>query len=282
MRPSDAGYLPFDGRPFRLRMGTRTLDLADWLEVDDRRDAELESKRQLTATHRDDVIAMVDHPAAVAAANELEHLVRDWFDGRGLDAADTGDEAVAIARCGLLTQEDWCLLVDLGGSPVLAAASVCFPTRWVLREKVGRSTAAIHQPVADYDEQLAAPVDALLDRMGTDDPRWRLNWNLTDDASLHQPVRRAIGPIDVDEVGDRIWLRVERQTLRRLPATGAIAFGIRIHQQPLRDLGGDAVVLRRLAAAVDAMPEPTFEYKGLSHFADALHAWIAASVASPG
>jgi hypothetical protein len=76
------------------------------------------------------------------------------------------------------------------------------------------------------------------------------------------------------DVGSRIWLRVERQTLRRLPQSGAIAFGIRIHQQPLGDLAPEPAVLSRLAAAVDAMPEPTFEYKGLRFFAASLHAWI--------
>lgn len=181
-----------------------------------------------------------------------------------------------IARCGLLTQEDWCLLVPnpTSGDLVLGAASVCFPTRWKLREKLGRSTAEIHAPVAYYDEQLAAPVDALIDRLRVEDPKWRLNWNLVDDGSLFQPERRPGPHVEPHEVAERIWLRVERQTLRRLPQTGAVAFSIRVHQQPLATLAGDADVLARLRAAVDAMPEPTFRYKGLAPFADSLRTWI--------
>jgi hypothetical protein len=274
VRPSDAGYLPFDGRTFRLRMGTRTLDLDRWLVVDDDRRDDLLKKAELTATHRDEVVAELDSPAAQAASAELESLIVAWLAARGVEVPYLDAERSAIARCGLATQEDWCVLVDLGDGPVLAAASVCFPTRWVLREKIGRSTAAIHAPVAYYDEQLAAPVDALLDRIGLDDARWRLNWNLTDDPSLHQPVRRAGATVDPADVGRRVWLRVERQTLRRLPETGAVAFGIRIHQQPLASLSDDPATLVRLRAAVDAMPEPTFQYKGLQHFAGALRHWI--------
>ena len=87
-------------------------------------------------------------------------------------------------------------------------------------------------------------------------------------------MRRAGAAVDPSEIGRRIWLRIERQTLRRLPRSGAVVFGIRIHQQPLSALAGDADSLVRLRAAVDAMPEPTFEYKGLRHFAGALRTWI--------
>ena len=99
------------------------------------------------------------------------------------------------------------------------------------------------RPVAFYDEQLADPVDAFFDRLrpGLDHGVWRLNWNLLDDPVLFQPVRKG-GPDAPTEVtdadaGDTIWFRVERQTLVRLPVSGAVVFGIRVHVDPLGALG---------------------------------------------
>ncbi len=274
-RPSDAGYLAFDGRPFRLRMGTRPLDLDRWLEVDEARDRELALKAELMEERPDEVVVALDDEAAAAASSELEAEIRSWLLGHGVQLPSADPSLHPIARCGLLAQEDWCVLVaGHGPGLVLGAASVCFPTRWRVAEKLGRSTADIHAPVAFYDEQLAAPVDALIDRLRVDEPKWRINWNLVDDESLFQPERRPGPPIAPDEVPDRIWLRVERQTLRRLRVTGAVAFSIRVLQQPLSTLAGDAEVLGRLRAAVDAMPEPTFAYKGLAPFADSLRTWI--------
>ena len=77
-----------------------------------------------------------------------------------------------------------------------------------------------------------------------------------------------------DNAGERLWLRVERQTLRRLPDTGAIAFGIRIHQHPLSSLAGSGERLSTLRTAIANLPIETFDYKSLGGFAAALDEWI--------
>jgi hypothetical protein len=53
-------------------------------------------------------------------------------------------------------------------------------------------------------------------------------------------------------------LRVERQTLRRLPRSGAIVFTIRVYMTPLAELGpGEA---GRLAAAIRGVKEQEVVY----------------------
>ena len=44
---SDFPYVPLEPKGWRMAMGLRPLDLDHWLEVDERRDDELELKRQL-------------------------------------------------------------------------------------------------------------------------------------------------------------------------------------------------------------------------------------------
>jgi len=267
-------YFPFDARPFRLRMGVRPLDLDQWLEVDHDYDAHIALKRELVTTRHDEVVAMVDHPLVADAQAELWELVSHAA------RSPLNDQRLSpIARCTCSTQEDWVLMIDLGAGPVLAAAGVCFPSRWVLADKVGLTNREIHAPIAHYDEHLARPVDQFFDRLSVDRPVWRLNWNLFDDPALFQPVRKgasALDPTSSTLAADAppVWLRVERQTLRRLPRTGAIAFGIRIHQQPVNSLAEDHDRLAVLGTALRALPADTFAYKDLGHFAEDLLGWI--------
>ena len=103
----------------------------------------------------------------------------------------------------------------------LVGASLCFPTRWRLADKIGRPLNTIHAPIPGYAEQLATTMDKFFDRLKVDKPVWRLNWSLMDDPTLFQPTRdgrkhAAITP--EKNAGDSLWLRIERQTLRRLTA----------------------------------------------------------------
>jgi dimethylamine monooxygenase subunit A len=276
-------YLPFDGRAFRLRMGLRPLAPGSWLEPDGYRDADLAQKEQLLAERHDQVVGLAPDPggAARAASDELLELVvaAQQGDGPG-PPVRAGDHPVESAA--RRTQEDWCVhLPDAEGRWRLAAACVCFPTRWVLADKVGRTVREIHAPVAFYDEQLADPVDSFFDRLapGVGKGVWRLNWNLTDDPTLFQPVAHARrdrrADISAANAGAEVWLRVERQTLVRLPRTAAVVFGIRVHADPLGDLAGDPDALGRLERSLRAMPEPTWDYKGLGAYGEAVLGWIA-------
>ena len=78
-----------------------------------------------------------------------------------------------------------------------------------------------------------------------------------------------LGPEDMHGVGqrpeppkplpERMRLRVERQTLRRLPRSGAIVFTIRVYMTPPAELGpGEA---GRLAAAIRGVKEQEAVYR---------------------
>jgi hypothetical protein len=264
-------------------MGLRPLAEADWIEVDEHRDADLAEKRRLLRTCPEQVVAVVDDPdGRVRAASEellgrvVENLAAHHSgSGAPRPPAASSGSLHPVDAAGRLTQEDWCVhLPDPQGRWRLVAASVCFPTRWDLRTKIGRTIREIHSPVPLYDEQLAGPMDRYFARMRPEQAAWRLNWNLLDDPTLHQPThRRETDQLRSDEVGERMWLRVERQTLRKLPATGAIVFGIRVHQDPLASLRGDPAGVARLAATIDSMPEEVRADKGLADCAAQVLQW---------
>jgi hypothetical protein len=228
-------------------MGLRVLDPADWLEPDRHRDDELAQKDELLRTRFGDVVATlpIGDEASVEAC---ELVVADaerlgLIGGRERDLLDRfgSGELHAIDLAGRLVQEDVCVMVrDAAGSWVLGAASVCFPSRWVLAEKIGRSITDIHAPVPDYD-RIAAPTEIFFDRLTVDRPVWRTNWTVVEDPSLH--LGPGYGPVPAVEsaFGTAIeatgaYLRVERQTLRRLPRTGAVVFTIRTYVDPVEAL----------------------------------------------
>ena len=68
----------------------------------------------------------------------------------------------------------------------------------------------------------------------------------------------------------KIWLRVERQTLRLLPASGAVLFGIRTHLYTVGRLAADRQVAADLASAVRALPPEMALYKSIPPFRAAL------------
>lgn len=293
-------YWPFDAGPFRLKLGVKPLDLADWILLDEAYPAELAEKRRLLAECRGDVL--VAAATAHAACQELlavlsAHLCQRFPDcfavvGDQLhnrltaeswpmaDAALPNENALhPLEQAARLVQEDLCLMQpDDHGVYRLTAACVAFPSRWRLIEKFLRSAAQIHDPVAFYAEQIGAAVDRLLDAVTVERPVWRLNWNLHDSDALFQPAGMGQSgrddSITIDNAAARLWLRVERQTLRRLPSTQAVLFTIRTFLQPLAHLTGHPTAAAELAAAIRQMPPATFQYKSLPVFADAALAWL--------
>lgn len=251
-------YVPLDPRGWRLAMGLRPLDLADWLEFDDHFDEELALKRALLETDYDAVVAT--NPEGDEACLELLEEVRAYL-GRfrpDLDTSVDRDEHPIVAASRLI-QEDLCVLVR-SDAWRLRAACVCFPSRWLLSSKIGTALDEIHGPVPHYDEELARPTKAFFDRLKSDRSFWRLNWTLLDSPTLHQPHGARVAPSG--DLGDWFF-RVERQTLRRLARSGAIVFTIRTYVASASSLRErDETFVATLLHALETAPATTQAYKG--------------------
>ncbi|MFZ4662522.1 MAG: heme-dependent oxidative N-demethylase subunit alpha family protein, partial [Caldilineaceae bacterium] len=74
--------------------------------------------------------------------------------------------------------------------------------------------------------------------------------------------------------GDKLWLHVERQTLRRLPQSGDILFTIRIYSYPFHTLAHQPEAAQRLAAAIADLDERMTDYKSLRPIRQAAIAWL--------
>lgn len=265
-------YLDVAPAPFRWRLGLRPLDLDDWLILDEHYTAEIERKQEIMAANPATafrVLADIEPEATEIRDAVVEHL-RRLGDPR-VGAIDTTLHPLdAAAR---QVQEDLVVLVERDGQLVCGGGSVCFPNRWDLASKVGRTMAEIHEPVAQLNDHLAAPIDKFLGRLTPDRPYWRLGWGVLDTPELYQATDGSAPPRPEAASPDDHYLRVERETLRRFPQTGCILFTIRTFVTPLGSVPvpTDAATL---ADAIEALPADVAEYKQLDEAGQSLASWL--------
>ena len=69
-------------------------------------------------------------------------------------------------------------------------------------------------------------------------------------------------------------LRTERQTLRRLPRSGAVVFTIRTYIVGVEELGRERGVPGRMASAVRGWPREVGEYKGAGRYREVLVGYL--------
>jgi hypothetical protein len=177
-------------------------------------------------------------------------------------------------------QEDLCLLERRMVADVarwtLTAGSVSFPTRWDLGSKLGGSLAEIHAPVPGYGEQVGPFVDRFFDRMVPGALASRLNWSLVGEKTrrLEAEDRQAPEAVLTDP-GTELFVRIERQTLRRLVVHDAVVFGIRIHVWPLAEVAED-LSTEPFAEMLDSMPPEVARYKDLDGLRSTVATWLRA------
>ncbi len=282
-------YLPFEAGPWRMAMGLVAAPFSALLEIDGDYAEQMALRRRLLAERHAEVFAALpgSEPArqatlALLAAHLPEHYPQ-WFSRAGERLLNrlTGEEwdltalpCDPLELAGRLVQEDLCLMEPDPAGPRLAAAMLCFPTRWRLGEKLGRPIGAIHAPVPFFAERLGAPVERFMEMLKPGRLVERFNWSILDDPALFQP--HGHGRIEPDPAitPEKLWLRVERQTLSRLPGLATVLFTIKIHQYPITAISDRPGIAARLAAAIRALPRETTRYKSLLPFRDALLAFL--------
>jgi hypothetical protein len=263
--------------PWKLAMGLNTLDPADWLWLDERFAAETAARAALIAERPDEVHATL--PEAEPAARELLALVLDHlarFAPKHLPASPPAADMPPLLALATLAQEDFCLMQKRAdGAYALTGAILCFPSHWHLHEKLGRPMAEIHAPVPGFAARLGGTADRFLTNLLPERPVWRANWTLVESPELFHPhPRETVPDLSAANAGERLWLRVERQTLRRLPVSGAVAFTIRSLVEPLAEVAGRPGVAAAMAARIREMDDAMAAYKGLPALRGPLLAWL--------
>lgn len=173
-----------------------------------------------------------------------------------------------IARCqylGKLWEADFLLMKpDAEGVFRLYGGCLCFPSHWDLHDKLGKPMAEIHTPVPGLNETLGRQIDGFLQRIKPGTSWERANWGLSRTSELnlhpsHKPPR-----LDDTIVIDEVWFRLEQQSLVSLPECGGILFGIKLVIIPMHEIKADPTARRGMIRALQTMPEPMAQYKGIA------------------
>ncbi len=234
-----------------LKMGLAKLTESEWLQPD----PDLAARAQGFSVFPDGIQLT---PASQAPGAELAAML-----------GVTGGLPGAAAS----HHEDMCLLIRLPDEEQyrLIGAAVAWPSDWTPADKVGLSLRAVHESIDGYSDQLARGVDHLMASLKPGVIFGRANWFIAATNAKHwvaDPPDEAFAQVTADNAGETLFVRSERQTLRRLPDTGAIVFTIGIYIAPLGELSWENQ--QRLATTMTALIDGEGERRGAGAYAPAL------------
>ncbi|WP_379921680.1 DUF3445 domain-containing protein [Erythrobacter sp. R86502] len=210
----------------------------------------------------------------------------DWAEGVQLtqEAHTPGRELAAmlgvkgaLPEAALAVHEDLCLLTQRKGEDVyrLIGAAVAWPSDWRPADKIGLPLRALHAPIQGYAEHLATGVDRFMATLRPGPIYARCNWFIaaTDERRWlpDRPPQEAFAHVTTENAGETLFVRSERQTLRRLPQTGAILFTIGIYVEPLGSLSSANIAM--LGKAVQSLVSGEGDRRGTPAYADSLIAY---------
>ncbi|MBD2842073.1 heme-dependent oxidative N-demethylase family protein [Erythrobacter rubeus] len=243
----------------QLRMGLVRLSEDRWLEP----------QPDLAARAR----GFAEWPEGIQLTPEADEPGRELAQMLGVDGA--------LPEAALSAHEDMCLLTKAAddGPYRLVGAAVAWPSDWHPEEKIGLPLRGLHAPIAGYEEQLATGVDRFMETLKPGAIYGRCNWFIASTGErrwlAQGPPERDFAHVTPGNAGDTMFVRSERQTLRRLPETGAILFTIGIYVEPLGALSPDNIA--RLAEAARTLIAGEGDRRGARAYADSLIPFAAES-----
>ena len=269
-------YFPFSRNPFEAAIEAHPLDLAKWIEPDHRLTVDLEEKTHIFKNHQNITYGVNSeaHDACIELEEELRKNLLKFHSGiyrqNGSLFSISGQEKSfsippslpPLMQAALYVQEDFALMSPK--APVkLEAGANCFLSRWKLPEKLGKNIEEIHLPVPYFDH-LNRSTNLFLEKLKVESPVWRSNWIIQDSPNLFCPeISRNPISFTKENVLEKTWLRIERQTLRRLPATGYVAFSIRTYLHSMHELALDPAQKELAYLTIRDLPLSTAVYKGM-------------------
>ncbi|KAM3075085.1 hypothetical protein ACMFMF_005766 [Clarireedia jacksonii] len=254
-------YRPWKAGPYHMMMALRKMEDRDWLLVDNRYLPEQQFRRDLLATNRNGVMQIL--PGMDDICEELLETVVDFLVGRYPEyfqlVRDKGyiynmitDERVKVVKpwdrhpleiAALLVMEDINLLVQGNdGEHYLRASFTMAPAGWDLRERIGWPLHKMHELVPGWERTLRK-------RIGS---------------TLFQPHALAESLLERPRAED-IYVRAERQTLKRLSRSKAIVFMVHLLDEKEN--------LESLRSAVRAWPDDLGRYKGRDVWGRVFEEW---------
>ncbi|MCD2174083.1 heme-dependent oxidative N-demethylase family protein [Rhizobium sp. C4] len=271
-------FTPYDGSSEPFAIGLKQIAPELWIETDGDLERYLAEKDRVLGEDRDAVFQAVDG-SETAQSEALTVLVAHLLGDHAPHYSRKGDTLAFLDRrvaldaaepplllAGALVADDLVILKNREGGWRVAAGTVAFPSSWSLKEKAGKTIGEIHGPVPDFEpgSRNDGLINRMFDRIEPGRVVERFNWSIYPEADLDWPPEKGarLARKSFDPASN--FIRVERQTLRKLPETGAMLFTIRIYQDPIATVTARPELAAQLAARLEAMSDAQLAYKGMT------------------
>lgn len=251
-------------------IGLKPIAEADWFEGGEA--DPFARKDPLFSAHRQTVFGEL--PGSEAGQEEVLALVEA---ARGPTAREGWPALYAAARA---VADDLVLMEKRAGAWTVTAISLSAPSFFSVPEVLGRPLDQIHAPVHGFSDRFLSRVVRIFEGLRPGLVLQRRNWTIANSAEPFMPdavaMRARIDAIEPASAGEELFVRVERQTLRRLPRTGGALFTIRVWLHPLGALAREPERLAAFARAWKSAPPDFRAYKRLAAYDRLIEAFLEA------
>jgi len=278
-------YRPFRW-PYHQTMSLTKLEPDWWLELENTYKSRIAQRKQLYSQHAESVLQWL--PGSELASKELMEMALQFYCARYPQHFTLHDDKKTFENKILGTKQDVSkkhpLLVLLDNVPEdfaimlrnpetgyyhFRAGMICSALGWNTGTKIGMQLHQIHGPIPDYKEKMQFSMDRFFTKMPAFKPIQRGSWGLEVDQPLYMPpgdphekYRDFQSP---DLSLSRCHLRVDWQTLRRLPLSGAIVFNFKAVFTPVTEFRDEPYVPSMISKVLNEGKEAIMKYKNTWH-----------------
>ena len=204
----------------------------------------LEYKRNLLESNYNQVIA------ATEDSLDAQQKLGDIFDIKSTRYPDL------IAEFGVNIQDDLCLMQSKGEQKLLAA-SICSPSYWDVKTKIGKSLKDIHRPVTSLDEKIGDRISTFIRQAPLKKPFARQNWLIHGDTK-----RFHLEEEEVLKTDPSCWfIRTEKETLCRYHEDYSL-FTINVFFEPLDQIHNYPEAKNGMLKSLELFDDEEAEYFG--------------------
>ncbi|KAH7150218.1 hypothetical protein B0J13DRAFT_549752 [Dactylonectria estremocensis] len=160
--------------------------------------------------------------------------------GKTFPTVPGADVEAALRVIGESVEEDVFLLLPSPEGHRTVAFMCCFPSGFDPASKLGRSLVEIHTSVPSY-ERIAASMERFFGKLEVGKSVKRTNWSVQTHTDLFDCKTNHINAgedfvADEDVDITKTFLRIELQTLSRLPRSGAVLFSFKTYLYPVQQI----------------------------------------------
>ncbi|KAI0842748.1 hypothetical protein F5Y06DRAFT_72574 [Hypoxylon sp. FL0890] len=174
-----------------------------------------------------------------------DKFFRNLVTGACISLLPPDDPIVALRRIGETVEDDMFFLRETPDGHQCIAFVCCCPSGFDPATKIGKLLKEIHGPVPSYD-RIGLSMERYFSRLQVGKSAARINWSVTTDPDLFNISGNHINEGDQIEENMEVDIgktrvRMELQTLTRMPKTRAVLFSFKTYLYPIQDIKAEGL-----------------------------------------